>query len=72
MNIKSQAPIFAPRAMWPELEKMSKAALMDIVWDRAQMAVPAPASDDQIMAELQEHAATILLHRAAAKERNAT
>jgi hypothetical protein len=36
MNLKNQPPIFVHEAYRAEIEKLSNAALMDIVWDLAQ------------------------------------
>lgn len=36
MNLKNQPPAFVPRQYQAEIEKLSKAALMDMVWDYAQ------------------------------------
>ena len=36
MNINAKRPVFVPRERWDEVEKMSKAALMDMVWDYAK------------------------------------
>jgi len=36
MNLKNQPPIFVPPEHVTELEKISKAALMDMVWDYAE------------------------------------
>jgi hypothetical protein len=38
MNLKNQPPIFVPTEHVVEIEKISKAALMDMVWDYAQSA----------------------------------
>lgn len=35
MHLNAQRPIFAPEEYWKEIEQMSKAALMDMVWDYA-------------------------------------
>ena len=35
MNLKNQKPVFVPAQYWSEIEKISKAALMDMVWDLA-------------------------------------
>jgi len=36
MNLKNHPPIFVPLRFREEIEAMSKAALMDIVWDMAK------------------------------------
>lgn len=35
MNLKNQPPVFVPDEVSAEIEKLSKAALMDMVWDYA-------------------------------------
>lgn len=35
MNLKNQPPVFVPHQYQAEIEKESKAALMDMVWDLA-------------------------------------
>ncbi len=35
MNLKNQKPVLVPIVYWAELERVSKAALMDIVWSLA-------------------------------------
>ena len=36
MNLKNQPPVLVPQEYWKEMEELSKAALMDIVWDYAK------------------------------------
>lgn len=64
MNIQNRPPIFVPREFRSELEKLSKAALMDLVWDLA--AVCATTTDDPIgvMEKVREHATVVTMHRA--------
>jgi hypothetical protein len=38
MNLKNQPPVLVPSQYWSELEKLSKAALMDIAWEQAARA----------------------------------
>lgn len=67
MNLKAQRPIFVPEQFSTEIEQMSKAALMDLVWD---LAVTAGAHDSEAgtMKTLRERRDVILLHRAQAKK----
>jgi hypothetical protein len=64
MNLKNQPPIFVHEAYRAEIEKLSKAALMDIVWDLAQRC--AGETDDrprQIMEEIRRTADVITTYR---------
>ena len=64
MNLKNQKPVFVPFEFWPEIEKMSKAALMDMVWDYAfQIAGESP---DGAMDEIRRRREIIMAHRKAA------
>jgi hypothetical protein len=36
MHLKNKRPVLVPVQFWPEIEKLSKATLMDIAWDLAQ------------------------------------
>lgn len=33
MHLRAKPPVFVPHEYWNELEKLSKATLMDMVWD---------------------------------------
>lgn len=35
MHLNNQPPVFVPDEYWDEISKLSKAALMDMVWDYA-------------------------------------
>lgn len=69
MNLKNQPPLFVPREYRAEIEKLSKAALMDIAWDFAQRcAAQDPAWNEnaalrQIMEEFRRTADIITTHR---------
>lgn len=63
MHIKAKPLIFLPSAYWSEIEKLSKAALMDLVWDYATTAASNPNSEESIIAELRNRATTIKYHR---------
>ena len=62
MNIKNRGPVFVPSGYSSEIEKMSKAALMDLAWDFAQRCA---GSDDsaQIMRELRAAREIVETHR---------
>jgi hypothetical protein len=64
MNLKNQPPIFVPHEYRGEIERFSKAALMDIAWDLAQRCAQMP--DDrprQIMEELRKTADIVMTYR---------
>lgn len=65
MNLKNQQPVFVPYEFRAEMEKQSKAALMDMVWDFAfQMAGERP---DDAMAEFRRRREIIEIHRKQAR-----
>jgi hypothetical protein len=66
MNLKNQKPVFVPFEFRAEIEKLSKAALMDMVWDYAQQNV---VRDDpnEVMTEFRTRREIILTYRAQAK-----
>lgn len=82
MNLKNRPPVFVPDEIRREIEKLSKAALMDMVWDYAvQIAsadVPSsfashgPAATgpavDAAMNEFRAKREIVLRHREHAKE----
>lgn len=70
MNLNAKRPVFVPQEHWAEVEKMSKAALMDMVWDYAMRTVGAsqPESGDAL-AEFRTTRDVILHHRKDAKGR---
>ena len=64
MNLKNQPPVFVPEVYRGEIERLPKAALMDMVWDLAQRC--AGADDDhprQIMEEVQRTASIVTDYR---------
>jgi hypothetical protein len=73
MNLNAKRPVFVPQEHWAEVEKMSKAALMDMVWDycmRTAGVSQADGGDTFAEATLAEFRATrdiILHHRKGAK-----
>lgn len=61
MNLKNQQPVFVPLEFRGEIEKLSKAALMDMVWDFAfQIGEEFP---DKAMAEFRRRWAIVESHR---------
>lgn len=67
MNLKNKPPVFVPAQFQVEIEKLSKAALMDMVWDYAQSCSAADVmNDDATMAEFRKRREIILTHRAQA------
>jgi hypothetical protein len=60
MHPKSKPPVFVPEEHRTEVEALSKAALMDMVWDYAiQMA----GADDLAIDEFRTRRDVILTHR---------
>jgi hypothetical protein len=66
MNLKNQPPVFVPAEHRAELEQMSKAALMDLVWDFAITSIGSQGADD-VVAELRTRRDVILEHRKQAR-----
>lgn len=67
MNLKNKPPVFVPAEFRGEIEKLSKAALMDMVWDYARQVCCAESlgdPDNATMNELRERRDIILAHRA--------
>lgn len=64
MNLKNQRPIFVPEQFIAEIEKLSKAALMDIAWD---LATRCSGGDDlqvgKIMTEFRDTAEIVTNYR---------
>lgn len=72
MNLKNQGPAFVPDEYQAEFEKLSKAALMDMVWDYAAQIGVADARSNEgdhaaTMAEFRKRREIILSHRKQAK-----
>ena len=71
MHIRAQRPILVPDKYLAEIERLSKAALMDMVWDfaftsgNADYAPPADqdGSDGQVMEVFRARRDIILTHR---------
>lgn len=66
MHLKAKPPIFMPLAYRAEIEKLSKAALMDLAWDFATTSTDGPGSPSSIMDTLRKRAEVIQFHRKAA------
>lgn len=62
MHMNAQRPVFVPQEYWRELEQLSKAALMDLVWDYATRCAGSEVNGD-IIAELRKSADIIATHR---------
>jgi hypothetical protein len=62
MHLKARPPIFLPCEFQAEIEKLSKAALMDLAWDYATRCTEGEGVED-IMAELRKSAEIVTLHR---------
>lgn len=67
MHIKAQPPVFVPARFQAEIEQLSKAALMDMVWDYAMQLAMTPTNDEASMDEFRQRREIILAHRAQAK-----
>jgi hypothetical protein len=67
MNLKNKQPVLVPFCFRDEIEKLSKAALMDMAWDFAfQMSDEAP---DAAMSEFRRRREIVLTHREQARNR---
>ncbi len=62
MHLNAKRPVFVPPPYWDEFDKLSKAALMDMVWDFATQLAQS-ASEDRIMGEFRKRREIILIHR---------
>jgi hypothetical protein len=67
MNLQNQPPIFVPIAYRREIEALSKATLMDMVWDYAKRCAADPiegeATDLGVIEELRKTAKIITMYR---------
>lgn len=66
MHLKTHPPIFVPTQFRAEIEQLSKAALMDIVWDYASRCSGLSADDAATGAIMTEFRATrdiVMVHR---------
>ena len=64
MHIKNKPPIFVPQHHRHEMEKFSKAMLMDMVWDFACR--HSITDEESTMGTIREVAEVIAIHRAEA------
>jgi hypothetical protein len=62
MNLKNKRPVFVPREYQAEMEELSKAALMDLVWDLLAMR-HGERNHGDIMSEFRQQAEIVLTHR---------
>lgn len=62
MNLKNKRPIFVPQEHREEIEQLSKAALMDMVWDYAKQ-LAGVNGDNDTMKEFRRRREIILTHR---------
>lgn len=67
MNLKNQRPVFVPEEHCAEIEKLSKAALMDMVWDYAAQIAGIEGDATATMAEFRRRREIVLTHRKQAK-----
>lgn len=65
MHLKNQPPFFVPFQFQAEIEKCSKAFLMDIVWDYCMER--GEQMPDKAIAEFRARATTIGIHRRQAR-----
>ncbi len=64
MHLNAKPPLFVPREYWGSIEKLSKAALMDIVWDYATRTVgKGEEATGEIFEELMQTAGIITHYR---------
>ena len=64
MHLNARPPIFVPDQFQDEIEKLSKAALMDMVWDYATRCAGVDSfNSEAIMKELRTTAEIITRHR---------
>ncbi len=61
MNLKNKLPVFVPQEYLTEMEKLSKAALMDMVWDYAEQI--AGGEDGNVIGEFRKRREIILSYR---------
>jgi len=71
MNLKNQPPVFVPQQHQAEFEQLSKAALMDMVWDYAAQIAGVDGGHQQaidgVMVEFRTRREIILTHRGNSK-----
>jgi len=67
MNLKNQGPVLVPAEYRAEIEKLSKAALMDLAWDLATRCHGDEGDPQGVMIELRRTAEIVVTHRAQVK-----
>lgn len=63
MHLNAKPPVFVPQQFWREFEALSKAALMDMVWDYCVRTVGEDQGDEGAMSEFRQTSKIILGHR---------
>ena len=63
MHLKAQKPVMVPEAYWTEIEALSKAALMDMVWSFANRCSGQEELPRQIMQEVERERDAVLAVR---------
>lgn len=63
MNLKNQRPVLVPVTYWSDMEKLSKAALMDMVWSFATRCSGQEEFPRQIMQEVEKERDAVLVVR---------
>lgn len=63
MHLKNKPPIFIPAAYCAEIEKLSKAALMDLVWDLCGQLCGEAENADLTIKQFRASAEIVLSHR---------
>ncbi len=63
MNLKNQPPLFVPQQHRAEIEKLSKATLMDMVWDYADQLCGAVNDAEATMTEFRKRREIIMTYR---------
>ena len=66
MHLKAQRPVFVPKEFFAEVDELTKAALMDMVWDYATRCNP-----ENVVGEFRATRAIILNYRKQAKAEKA-
>ncbi len=63
MHLNAKRPVFVPQEFWNELGLLSKAALMDLVWDFATTEVGEKISHEAITEVIRKRAAIVVRER---------
>lgn len=69
MHLKNIPPALVPYKHTPELESLSKAALMDMVWDLASQLAECCDDEHQVIHVIRNNWATVKLYREEFKKR---